>query len=137
MENGRCYLHGGRSPKGDAWGLPVWPNSSAPDAEKKLQRKLADRQRAAKKRTARLAAMSLDERRRHEAWHAARKPGSAAARERARLERKQAAEVRALASAPRPAPTGESAELDRQIAALRAELDARRADEQEPTGAFA
>jgi hypothetical protein len=137
MENGRCYLHGGRSPKGDAWGLPVWPNSSAPDAEEKLQRKLADRQRAAKKRTARLAAMSPDERRRHEAWHAARKPGSAAARERARLERKQAAEARALASAPRPAPTDESAELDRQIAALKAELDARRAEGQEPMGAFA
>ncbi|MER8536059.1 hypothetical protein NKH61_24535 [Mesorhizobium sp. M1005] len=137
MENGKCFIHGGRTPRGEHWHRTQWPDGKSPDAEKKLRRKLAEGARAAKKRDARLAAMSPEERKRHEAWQDARKPGSAAARQRTRSERMQAAEVRAMLSAPRAAPTGEASELEGQIAALRAELEARRLDQQKPTGAFA
>ncbi|ESY92700.1 hypothetical protein X738_26740 [Mesorhizobium sp. LNHC209A00] len=136
MANGRCAWHGGRSPKGDAWGLPVWPNPDSPDVEKKLQRKLAERERAAKKRAVRLATMSTDQRKRHDAWHAARKPGSAAAREQARSDRRQATELRAMRAKPQPPPTREAADLESQIAALRAELEQRQPDNPKPIGAF-
>ncbi|RWL42246.1 MAG: hypothetical protein EOR60_26070 [Mesorhizobium sp.] len=137
MANGKCFIHGGRTPRGNEWHRTQWPDGKSPDAEKKLQRKLVERERYAKKRAARLAAMSTAERERHEAWHAARKPGSAAAREQARAERKQNAELREMIAAPRPAPTGEAAALESQIATLRAELDERRRDDQKPIGAFA
>ncbi|WP_292295920.1 hypothetical protein [Mesorhizobium sp.] len=137
MANGKCFIHGGRTPRGREWHRTQWPDGKSPDAEKKLQRKFAERERYAKERAARLASMSPAERERHEAWHAARKHGSAAAREQARAERKQNAEIREMMTAPRPAPTGEAAEIESQIAALQAELDARRQDEQKPIGAFA
>ncbi|MER9758473.1 hypothetical protein [Mesorhizobium sp. M0138] len=139
MENGKCFIHGGRTPRGDEWHRTQWPDGKSPDAEKRFRKKLAEQERAARKRSIRLAAMSPDERERHKAWHAARKPGSAAARQRKRDERKQAAEVRAMTERPRPAPSAESAELADQIAALRVELDSRRDDEQKPKpiGAFA
>lgn len=137
MANGRCYIHGGKVPSGDGYHRPVWPDASTPGAEAKLNRKLTDLQRAAAKRAKRVAAMSPEERERHYAWHAARKPGRAAARERDRAERKQNAEAREMMAAPRPVPTGEAAALERQIAMLRAELDERRRDDQNPIGAFA
>lgn len=137
MANGKCFIHGGRTPRGSEWHRTQWPDGKSPDAEKKLQRKLAERERYAKKRAARMAVMSPAERERHAAWHAARKPGSAQAREQVRAERKQNSEIREIMTAPRPAPTGEAAELESQIAVLRAELDARRRDDQKPIGAFA
>lgn len=137
MANGKCFIHGGRTPRGNEWHRTQWPDGKSPDAEKKLQRKLAERERYAKNRAARLAAMSPEERQRHDAWHAARKPGNAAARKQARAERKQNAEIREIMTAPRPAPTGEAAALESQIAALRAELDECRRDDQKPIGAFA
>lgn len=137
MANGKCFIHGGRTPRGSEWHRTQWPDGKSPDAEKKLQRKLAERERYARKRAARLATMSPAERERHEAWHAARKPGSAAARERARAERKQNAEIREMIAAPQPAPKGVAAEIECQIAALRAELQQRRKDDDKPIGAFA
>ncbi|MER8374416.1 hypothetical protein [Mesorhizobium sp. M1406] len=137
MENGKCFIHGGRTPRGEEWHRTQWPDGKSPDAEKKLRKKLAERERAARKRSTRLAAMSPEERDQHDAWHAARTPGSAAARQRKRDERKQAAEIRAMLERPQPAPSAETAELAKQIAALRAELEARRVDPQKPTGAFA
>ncbi|WP_206520520.1 hypothetical protein, partial [Mesorhizobium sp. M1A.T.Ca.IN.004.03.1.1] len=137
MANGKCFIHGGRTPRGSEWHRTQWPDGKSPEAEKKLQRKLAERERYVKKRAACLAAMSPAERERHAAWHAARKPGSAAAREQARAERKQNAEFREMMAAARPAPNGEAAALENQIATLRAELEARRRDDQKPIGAFA
>ncbi|RWH52572.1 MAG: hypothetical protein E5X23_11950 [Mesorhizobium sp.] len=137
MANGRCYLHGGKVPSGDGYHRPMWPNRDAPDAEAKLNRKLNDLQRAAAKRAKRVAAMTPDERATYEAWQRSHKPGSATAREQARAERKQNAELREMMAAARPAATGEAAALESQIAMLRAELDERRGDDQKPIGAFA
>lgn len=98
MSNGRCWRHGGTTPRGDAWHTPRWPKDG-PGAERKLQRKLATLERAARKRAERLAAMTPEQLAKHRAWHKARKPGSAAARAIARRDRKQAAELRALVAA--------------------------------------
>lgn len=115
MANGRCYRHGGRTPKGKNWHLPVWPDGNAPGAMDKVDRKLRDLQRAAKRREKRIAAMSPEERADYEKWKRAHKPGSPADRARARAERKQNAATRAFlaqdaaaaaktaTSAPRPA----------------------------------
>lgn len=127
----RCRLHGA-TPKGKAWHV-----SAAAATPEKTERKVRDRIRAAEKRARRLAKMSPEELVAHRQWQRTHKPGSAAAREQARAERKQNAEMRKMLSAPRPAPTGEAAEIESQIAVLRAELDARRQDEQKPIGAFA
>lgn len=121
MANGRCAYHGGRTPKGDDWHKTRWPNGEAPDAEKKLARKLRDRQRVEKARQMRLGAMTPEERERHQNWQRTHRPGSAAERDRARRERKQAAEMRErLAGMERtPPPTDPAAEaLARRIEQL-------------------
>lgn len=96
MANGKCYVHGGRTPAGDGWHKPRWPDGDAPNANEKLNRKLRDRERAAKKRAARLAAMSERERARYEKWLLAHRPGPAAQRNARRLEKKQSDEMREL-----------------------------------------
>jgi hypothetical protein len=128
-ENGKCRYHGGATPKGKDWHKPRWPDRKDPRAMDKLDAKLKDRERAAKKREIRLAAMSPEERERHAAWHRARKPGSPADRIRARLERKAAEEVRARLEQP-PAPSNsELVAIHSHIEKLRcqaAEIEARR-----------
>ncbi|WAX96632.1 hypothetical protein N7E70_007155 [Aminobacter sp. NyZ550] len=138
MANGRCYLHSGRVPRGDRWHVPQFPNADAPDFERKLQRKLADRERAAKRLAARLAAMTPDELARYRAWHVARRPGAAAARQRAKAEREANAEFRKLASRPRSTIQGsEAAELEAAISELKTELARRQPTQPDPIGAFA
>lgn len=95
MANGRCCLHGGRTPKGKDWHKPRWPNKNAPDAMEKLNRKLKDLDRAYQKREQRLAAMTDEERARYEEWRRTHQPGSAAARQAAKIGRQQNAEARA------------------------------------------
>ncbi|TXN24101.1 hypothetical protein FV217_03860 [Methylobacterium sp. WL9] len=94
MANGRCRLHGGKTPKKDGWHQPQWPERNSADAMGKVHRKLKDRERQARKRATRLAEMTPERRKAHEDWHRARKPGPAAQRARARADRKQAAAVR-------------------------------------------
>ncbi|QPC90008.1 hypothetical protein [Mesorhizobium sp. INR15] len=137
LANGRCAWHGGRTPKKDKWHQPRWPNADAPDVAKKLHRKIADLDRAKTKRAARVAKMSDEQRERHEAWHRARQPGAAALRQQAREQRKAAASVRAILSAPRPPADAETVALERQIAALKAERDHVISEQQKLTGAFA
>lgn len=124
MANGRCRCHGGKTGRGKNWHRPVWPHRDSPDAMTKLNRKLNTLERAAAKRAKRIAAMTTDQRERYEAWLRAHKPGSAAARHRAKAERQQAAAVRRMLSEPRPrpAPSDEAAELERLIADRKAEL---------------
>jgi len=114
MANGRCAYHGGLTPRGDNWHKPRWPNPDAPDAEQKLARKLRDLERAAKKRAARVAAMSPEERRRYDAWQRACKPGPAAVRAAARQARKQAAAFAKSLSEKRPA-NPEAEAIQREI----------------------
>lgn len=126
LANGRCYLHGGRTPKGDAWHKPVWPNSDAPNATEKLNRKLDARDAAARRRKRELAKLTPEEREAHERWQRTHKPGSAAERARLRRQRKAAVEMRARSDRPKPPPSAEREALDQRIAeleALREQLD--------------
>src|SRR5215218_5126397 len=75
MENGRCAWHGGKTGRGKAWGLPQWPAKSSPNAVGKMNRKLRDRERQARKRAKRLATMTPEERRRYEEHRRTHKPG--------------------------------------------------------------
>lgn len=89
LENGRCHLHGGRTPKGDQWHrlqLPQGPGGSL----EKLNRKLRDAARHEKRRAARVAAMNPKERAAYDAWHRAHKPGSISERDMARRDREAA-----------------------------------------------
>lgn len=94
MANGKCHWHGS-TPKGDNWHRPRWPNKNAPDAMKKLNRKLANLQRAADKRARRVKLMPAAERRAHDQWHKTHKPGSAKARAADRERRRQDRNARA------------------------------------------
>ncbi|WP_332716091.1 hypothetical protein [Pelagibacterium mangrovi] len=124
MANGRCDVHGGRTPKGKDWHKPRWPNKSAPDANEKLNRKLKDLDRAYRKRERRLVAMTDDERARHEEWQRSHKPGSAAARQAAKARRQKNADARARYERSRNEPQPLSPELEhleQQIAQLEME----------------
>jgi hypothetical protein len=141
MENGRCHLHGGRTPKGDGWQRPVWPDKNAPGAEKKLQRKLRDLARAEKNRAARVAAMSPAERQRYEKWKRTHKPGSAAARKARQLEVARNKEIRAALNTAKsaPAPDPELMTLQQHRAQLQAEAERLRLKHSappSPLGAF-
>ncbi|WP_417433398.1 hypothetical protein [Hoeflea sp.] len=136
MRNGKCFLHGGRTPAGSEWHRPRWPDKGAPDAEKKFRRKMRDLERAAKKRSERLARMTPQERERHEQWHAARRPGAAADRERRRQERKQNAEFRATIAKPDRPPSEESAAVREKIDALEVECARLEAEMNEAKGVF-
>lgn len=89
MENGRCYVHGGRTPRGAGWHLPVWPDKSAPNAMTKLNGKLIKRERYYQARERKLAAMTPAERSEHDRWQKAHKPGSPAKRAATREEKRQ------------------------------------------------
>lgn len=110
----RCRLHGGLTPRGDDWHRHRWPKRG-PGAAAALERKLRDLEKRQAKRAARAAAMTPEERERHEARRQALQPRTAAERERRRQDR---AAAKALA-ARRPEPrSGERRALDEQIADL-------------------
>lgn len=131
MANGRCRLHGGKTPTGDQWHRPKWPNGKSANAEEKLKRKLADLERAEKKRRKRLAGMSAEERAAYEHWKKTHKPGPPAAREAARQRRQQDLALRASLAAPALQPVNPEIErLDRELALLRAEVDQMQREQQ-------
>lgn len=80
MKNGRCPLHGGKTPSGAQWHVVQYGDCSTPHGEAKFNRKLRDHQRYAKKRAARLAAMTPEQRAEYDAWHRSHRPGAGAAR---------------------------------------------------------
>lgn len=84
MKNGRCSIHGGLTPRGDQWHRPRLPAAPA-----KLNRKLRDLDRRQKKRVARVAVMTPDERAAHHAWQQSHKPGTPGPRRAAREARRQ------------------------------------------------
>ncbi|MGB3045015.1 MAG: HGGxSTG domain-containing protein [Xanthobacteraceae bacterium] len=124
MKNGRCPLHGGKTPSGDQWHVVQYSDCSTSHGAAKFNRKLLDHQRYAKKRAARLARMTPDERAKHDAWHQSHKPGSAARRSAAQLRAAQNAEAkRILAQEPHQTPPSpELARVKAALAAARAEL---------------
>jgi hypothetical protein len=85
MENGRCRLHGGLTPKGKNWHRVQWPASDAPP--EKLEKKLRELKRRQLRREARVAAMTPEERARYEAWHRTHRAGSPTDRARLRHDR--------------------------------------------------
>lgn len=96
LANGRCRCHGGRTPSGDGWHRPVWPNGKAPDASVRLGRKLQNLEKAARARAARLRRMTDDERKQYEEWHKARPATSAAERAAIKQMKLQASAARDL-----------------------------------------
>lgn len=100
LENGRCRLHGGRVPKGDQWHRLTYPSGETPAAETKFRKKQHDHARHAAKRAERYAAMSPEERARHDAWQQQHKPGPGKRRAAARARTAQALDVRELLSRP-------------------------------------
>ena len=123
LENGRCRLHGGLTPKGENWHRPRWPGAGASVA--KTDKKLRELERRRKRREEQLAAMSPEERARSEARGRALRPRTKAQR----LAAAQAAETKrvlerqrrhAEAEAPSPAVRA----LEAEIAALRSRLAA-------------
>lgn len=118
LENGRCRLHGGLTPKGDNWHRPRWPGRGAPLA--KLEKKLRELERRRRRREAELAAMPPEERARSEARGRALRPRTAAER----LAASQAAEGKRLVERLRqPADVKPPAP---DVLALEAEIDALR-----------
>ena len=139
MENGRCYYHGGRTPKGKNWHKPSWPKKTAPDAEQKVVARLRNLERAEKKRQKRLAKMTPDERAAYDKWKRDHPTGTPAQREAKRLAREQNADARArlLQPAPERPVDPESAVIARRIEELRTQIAARRditPDEQKSAG---
>ncbi len=99
MANGRCYMHGGRTPRQDQWHVLQLPDGSTPKSLEKGDRKFRDHQARAGKRAARVSCMSAEEREKHLAWQRTHKPGSAAARKREREFRRQNTEAKLLIDA--------------------------------------
>jgi hypothetical protein len=125
MENGRCAWHGGKTGRGKEWGLPRWPAKSSPNAIEKMNRKLRDRERQARKRAKRVAAMTEEERQRYEEWKRAHKPGPPGPRAAERARRKQNKDMQNLfATAENPhAATAEGQDLAEAIDELKRKLE--------------
>jgi hypothetical protein len=130
MDNGRCYLHGGRTPKGKDWHRPQPGADTA-----KTQRKLKDMERAARKRAKRLAAMTEEERQRYEEWKRTHKPGPAGPRAAERTRRAHNKATRdqfARMGEPSP-PSAEAQALAEVLEALRLQAQRLKAAHDTPT----
>lgn len=92
LANGRCRFHGGRTPKGAGWHKPRFPEKAA---EKFLKKEL-ELERRKRKREVRLRSMTPEQRAAHEEWKKTHRPGSAAARARARQDREAGALISKL-----------------------------------------
>lgn len=96
LKNGRCGVHGGKTPRGRQWHVLQLPDCSTPHGEAKFNRKIRQQQRYATKRAVRLAAMTPEQRAQHAAWHLSHPPGGARSAGGAR--KRQSAEARRLLS---------------------------------------
>lgn len=120
MANGKCYYHGGKTPKGKDW-----HRISKPKNPSKATDKLDAIERRNKARARRLARMTPEERAAHKKWHQSHAPGPPEPREARRQLRKQNADMRARAAADRaPEPSPEMQALLARKEALEARLAA-------------
>lgn len=136
MKNGRCGIHGGKTPSGRQWHVVQYPDCSTPAGEAKFNRKLHDRERILRKRAARLAAMTPEQRARHDAWHRSHAPGGGGPRNVKRERSRQNDEARLLLTVRGSLPTTDP-ELDRieaTLATLRSKLAQLLSREQSSTG---
>jgi hypothetical protein len=135
MKNGRCDWHGGKTPSGRQWHVVQFPDCSTPTGLAKFNRKLHDRERYAEQRAARLAAMTPEQRAKHDAWHRTHAPGAAALRDAERVRRGQSADAkRLLAQGPLSvAPGTKLARVRAALATTRARLASLEARTTKPT----
>lgn len=124
LENGRCRIHGGLTPKGDNWHCVRGPKKG-PAAGRKLAGKLADLERRQKRLAARLATMTPAEREKYSAWHRTHQAGPASARAAKKDERRQAKEAQRLLCRAKPPAAYVSDERSRLLKLQKA-LEARR-----------
>ena len=115
MANGRCYMHGGKTPRGAGWHKPVWPRGDNPNWNQKLNRKLADLERARKERRRRISQMTPDERAAYDKWVREHPPGAT----RGRRPRRDGALL--ITSGEQP-PNPELLQIEEEIARLKALL---------------
>jgi hypothetical protein len=122
MRNGRCGIHGGKTPGGRQWHVVQYPDCSTPAGEAKFNRKLRQQQRYAAKRAERLAAMTPDQRAKHDEWHLSHPPGGARSAGGAR--KRQSAQARLLLSQQpsRRVTDPEAVRIETALAAARARL---------------
>ncbi|MGH7005720.1 MAG: hypothetical protein ACREIP_17385, partial [Alphaproteobacteria bacterium] len=114
MKNGRCFRHGGKTPRGDNWHVTQWPNKRHPFATTKMEKKLQWQERRAATRAKRAAQMTPDELAAFEFWKQTHKPGKAAARELKRQDARNSADFRARSE------TSKSESVSEEAAELRA-----------------
>jgi len=105
---GRCPKHGGLTPSGAQWHVERLPRD-----DRRYARKLETLAKRRAKRAAEIAAFSPERKARYDAWCKTHKPGSAAARARARQDR----EAAKLLAEPSPQP------VNPEIVRLQAVLD--------------
>lgn len=118
MPNGRCYFHGGATPRGDRW-HKLQPPKAGPAHARKFQGKMIVVERRAGKRSRQLDKMTPEERAAHKEWQRAHEPGPPAKRAAERARRKQNREAREhyqrTLNEPRP--------VSPEVAKLRAEIE--------------
>ena len=139
LQNGKCRVHGGATPRGDEWHKRQWPAGSAPDWQQKLNAKLKQADRDKRRQNQRRAKMTPEERERHERWQRDHKSGPVGGRARRRVERKAAAEIRESLERAETRPVSpELAALQEQVAALEVERDRllRQIEDDKPIGVF-
>ncbi len=124
MANGRCAIHGGKTPGGDQWHVVQPVDCSTPKGLAKFNAKLRRQETYAKERAVRLAAMTPEQRARHEAWHRTHRPGSGLARSAEGIRARNDAEIRLLLSGEAPCrpDSPEKTKLLAERAAVLAEL---------------
>lgn len=128
LENGRCRLHGGLTPKGDQWHRIQW--GGVISSPRKLARKMDELRVRQQRLEARLAAMTPDEREAYDRISRLRKPGTPAERLAARQGREARKWLQRLSAADRGAEKALT-EADRIQAAIDA-LEAQAARLQSP-----
>lgn len=117
LENGRCRLHGGLTPKGDQWHRIQW--GGVISSPRKLARKMDELRVRRLRLEARLAAMTPEEREAYERISRLRRPGTPEERLRARKSREARHWLQSLSDAERQAHKAH-AEADRLQAAIEA-----------------
>jgi hypothetical protein len=124
MKNGRCSIHGGKTPSGRQWHIVQYPDCSTPAGAAKFHRKLRQQERDAANRALRLAAMTPDQRAKHDAWHRSHRPGPVAARSVQRARAGQNAQTHLLVDLGPSQPTTdpESIRIERLLAVAKARL---------------
>jgi hypothetical protein len=135
MKNGRCGIHGGKTPSGRHWHVVQYPDCSTTTGGAKFNRKLRQQQKYAAQRAARLAAMTPEQRAKHDAWHRSHRPGAGAARSARRARADQNTQAHALVNLepPQRVTDPESIRIEVALAAAKARLAALEARTAKPS----